>query len=156
VNTYRFEPFEESRDLERVLGWLLETKQAVGTEVDVSFEREEYFKAVRTIQSRNREFCSMLFMNNCRIGYVSAFPMKKHPDSAWLDFCYLVPEVRGTEASGLVADRINRMAADNGCEAIYLNVHRKNSRAVRFYEKNGWKLEKLNDNGLQRMKKTLA
>jgi RimJ/RimL family protein N-acetyltransferase len=82
--------------------------------------------------------------------------MKKHPDSAWLDFCYLAPEVRGTEASGLVADRIDRMAADNDCEAIYLTVHQKNSRAIRFYEKNGWKLDKIKDNGHQRMKKTLT
>ncbi len=156
MNTYRFEPFEESRDLERVLGWLVETKQLVGIEVDVSFEREEYFKAMRTVQSRDREFCSMLLLNNRQVGYVSAFPMKKHPENAWLDFCYLVPEVRGTEASGLVADRINRMAADNDCKAIYLTVHRKNSRAVRFYEKNGWKLDKLKDNEFQRMKKTLT
>jgi ribosomal protein S18 acetylase RimI-like enzyme len=66
----------------------VETRQAAGTEVDVSFERGRVFQGGEN---------------------------------------YTVAEQR----------ILFHVAADNGCEAIYLTVHRKNLRAIRFYGKPG-------------------
>ncbi|MEA3266148.1 MAG: GNAT family N-acetyltransferase [Candidatus Fermentibacteria bacterium] len=153
---FEFRPFEEKNDLELVLGWLVETKRIIpDAEVDIAIKRKYYFEAVRQIQSRKKEFSSVLYLNNEPVGYLCTFPMPKQPENAWLDFCYLIPEVRGTEASDLIIDRTVQLASGGKCKAIFLNVHQQNHRAIAFYEKNGWQLREKKDNGLQKMKKTL-
>ncbi|MCK5787001.1 MAG: GNAT family N-acetyltransferase [Candidatus Sabulitectum sp.] len=153
---FEFKPFQEDRDLELVLKWLIETKALVSdAEVDIPRERKHYFEAVRQIQSREKEFSSVLYLNNEPVGYLCTFPMQKHPENAWLDFCYLTPEIRGSEASDLIAERTTHIASQRGCKAIFLNVHQQSHRAIAFYLKNGWKLREKKDDGLQRMKKTL-
>ncbi len=153
---FGFRPFQEKKNLELVLGWLVETKQIIpDAEVDVASERKYYFEAVRRIQSRNKEFASLLYLNDEPVGYLSAFPMQKQPENALLEFCYLIPEVRGTDASGLIIARTVQLASSGSCKAILLNVHQQNYRAIAFYLKNGWKLREKKDNGLQSMKKIL-
>ncbi|MCK5842041.1 MAG: GNAT family N-acetyltransferase [Candidatus Sabulitectum sp.] len=153
---FEFKPFEEKKDLELVLGWLVETKQVIpDAEVDVAIERKYYFEAVRRIQSRSKEFASLLYLSDKPVGYLSAFPMLNQPENALLEFCYLIPEMRGTEASGLIIERTVQLASSGNCKVIFLNVHQQNHRAIAFYEKNGWELQETKDNGLQRMKKTL-
>ncbi|MCK5133459.1 MAG: GNAT family N-acetyltransferase [Candidatus Sabulitectum sp.] len=154
---FEFRPFEEKKDLELVLGWLVDTKEDIpGVEVDVPRERKYYFEAIRQIQSREKEFSSVLYLDDEPVGYLCTFPIMKHPENAWLDFCYLIPEIRGTAASALVAERTVQLASSRGCKAIFLNVHRLNRRAIAFYEKNGWKLHEKKDDELQRMKKVLT
>lgn len=156
MGKFEFKPFDEDTDLELVLSWLVETKQVIhDAEVDIARERKYYFEAVRQIQSRDKEFASLLYLNNKPVGYLSAFPMTRYPDNAYLEFCYLIPEMRGTEASDLIVQRTTRMAFQHGCKAISLNVHQQNHRAIAFYEKNGWKLREKKEDGHQRMKKTL-
>lgn len=153
---FEFRPFEESTDIEFVLKWLVEAKKVTpDTYVDIALERKYYFEAVRQIQSRDREFASVLYLNSEPVGYICTFPVLKKPENAWLDFCYLIPEIRGTEASDLIAKRTIQLASEGGCKAIFLNVHYLNGRAIAFYEKNGWELREKKDNGLVRMKKTL-
>ncbi len=157
IEGFEFKPFEEKKDLELVLGWLVETKQITPeTEVDVASERKYYFEHVRQIQSREKEFSSVLYLNNEPVGYLCTFPMPKQPENAWLDFCYLIPEMRGTKASGLIIERTVQLASSRNCKTIFLNVHQQNYRAIAFYLKNGWKLCEKKDNGLQRMKKILT
>ncbi|MCK5036366.1 MAG: GNAT family N-acetyltransferase [Candidatus Sabulitectum sp.] len=154
---FEFRPFEEKRDLELVLRWLVETKQIIpDAQVDVALERKYYFEAVRRIQSRDMEFACLLYLNDEPVGYLSAFPMLNQPENALLEFCYLIPEMRGTEASGLIIERTVQLASSGSCKAIFLNVHRQNHRAIAFYLKNGWELQEKKDNGLQRMKKNLT
>jgi len=154
---FEFKPFEEKKDLELVLGWLVETKQIMpDAEVDVAIERKYYFEAVRRIQSRSKEFASLLYLSDEPVGYLSAFPMLNQPENALLEFCYLIPEMRGTEASGLIIERTVQLATSGNCKAIFLNVHQQNHRAIAFYLKNGWKLQKKMDNGLQKMKKIIV
>ena len=157
TESFKFKPFDEDRDLELVLKWLVETKQMIpDTEVDIALEKKCYFDHVRLIQSREREFAAVLYLNDEPVGYLCTFPMTKHPENAWLDFCYLIPDVRGTEASDLIAERTSHLASERGCSAVFLNVHQQNHRAIAFYLKNGWKLCEKKDDGLQRMKKTLT
>lgn len=139
-----------------VLGWLIETKRAVFEEVDEEREARAYFDAMKTVQQRNREYSSILLLDGKPVGYLCAFPMEKYPGSAWLDFCYLIPEVRGTAASGEIAARTVETARRNGCREIYLTVHRSNSRGIGFYLKNGWELDREKPDGLNRMKKILV
>ena len=153
---FQFRPFDDKTDLELVLGWLLDTKQAAGMPVDAELERKSYFEFVRSIQSRNTSYSSILLCSGKPVGYLCTFPMEKHPGSSWLDFCYLIPEARGTEASGEFVRRIVETALENGCRDVYLNVHRNNVRGIGFYEKNGWELDEKKPDGLNRMKKTLA
>ncbi len=153
---FAFKPFDESNDLELVLEWLVEAKQVTpDTKVDVSSERKHYFEHVRKIQSRDVSFSSILYLNDKPIGYLCTFPNPEQREMAWLDFCYLIPEVRGTEASGLIVSRAVHMAKERGCTAIYLNVHHNNHRAIAFYEKNGWVGGIQKEDGLILMKKTL-
>ena len=153
---YEFKPFRESSDLELVLKWLVETKQVTPeTEVDIARERKYYFEAVRRFQSREIEFSSILYLNDKPVGYLCTFPVPKQKDRAWLDFCYLTPETRGTEASALIVSRAVRIAKERGCTAINLNVHHMNHRAVAFYRKNGWVGDIQKEDGLIRMKKTI-
>ena len=154
---FEFRPFEESKDLEIVLSWLMETKKVTpDTKVDATLERKYYFAAVREIQSRDKEFSSILYLDNNPVGYLCTFPMRKKLDNAWLDFCYLIPEMRGTEASDLIVERTVQLALQEGCTAIFLNVHHLNRRAIAFYGKNGWKLHERKKDGLIRMKKILS
>ena len=153
---FEFKPFDESNDLELVLEWLVETKQVTpDTEVDVSSERKNYFEAVRRIQSRDVSFSSILYFKDKPIGYLCTFPVPKQKEMAWLDFCYLIPEVRGTEASGLIVSRAVHLAKERDCTAIRLNVHHMNHRARAFYRKNGWVGDIQKEDGLIRMKKTI-
>lgn len=157
ASEFKFRPFEEKEDLELVLAWLVETKKVTpDTEVDIAIERKHYFKAVKSIQSRAIEFASVLLLNNTPVGYLCTFPMRKKQENAWLDFCYLIPEMRGTGASALIADRTVQLAENSGCKAIFLNVHHLNFRAIAFYEKNGWKLQEKTDDELVKMKKSLT
>lgn len=156
MTEFQFRPFDEAEDQELVLGWLLDTKQAAGMPVDAELERKSYFEFVRSIQSRNPSYSSILLCNEEPVGYLCTFPMEKHPESSWLDFCYLIPDARGTEASGEIARRIVETASENGCIDVYLNVHSSNARGIGFYEKNGWELDREKPEGLNRMKKTLA
>ncbi|MCD4707324.1 MAG: GNAT family N-acetyltransferase [Candidatus Sabulitectum sp.] len=154
---FEFKPFDENEDLELVLVWLIETKRAIpDTDVDIALERKHYFADIRIIQAREKEFASVLYLDNKPVGYLCTFPMPKHPESAWLDFCYLIPGMRGTEASNLITERTVQLAEQRGCKAIFLNVHHLNHRATAFYEKNGWQLQKKKDDGYIRMKKSLA
>ena len=153
---FEFRPFVESLDLELVLMWLVETKRVVpGIDVDIARERKYYFDAVRNIQSRDAEFSSILCLKGKPIGYLCTFPVPKQEEIAWLDFCYLIPEVRGTEASDLLVSRVVNIAEKGGCVRINLNVHHKNPRAIAFYEKNGWVQGNQDENGLIRMRKSL-
>lgn len=97
----------------------------------------------------------LFYLNDEPVGYLSAFPMQKQPENAFLEFCYLIPEMRGTEASGLIIERTVQLASSGNCKAIFLNVHQQNHRAIAFYLKNGWELRDIEDNELQRMEKTL-
>ena len=70
MSSYDFSPFEEEKHLELVLEWLLETKlQIPGAAVNAELEREQYFKAVAEIQSRNRCFASMLLFREKPVGF---------------------------------------------------------------------------------------
>lgn len=153
---FEFRPFDENIDLELVLKWLIETKQVTPEiEVDIPHERKYYFEAVRIIQSREIGFSSVLYLNDKPVGYLCTFPVPKQKETAWFDFCYLIPEVRGTGASDLIVSRAVNLAEERGCTAILLNVHHRNDRAIAFYEKNGWVRGNQNEDGLIRMRKTL-
>ena len=153
---FEFRPFNEKTDLDLVLGWLVETKQTTGMPVDIGRERKAYFEFVRSIQSRNPSYSSILICNEEPVGYLCTFPMSKHPESSWLDFCYLVPKERGTSASSEIVRRIVEIASESGCLNISLNVHMNNTRGIAFYAKNGWRLEREGPDGMNRMKKTLT
>lgn len=152
---FEFRPFDEKMDLELVLNWLIKTKEAVSMTADAENERNLYFNALRKVQSRNPEYTAILMRNSEPVGFVNTFPVGKHPEISWLDFCYLVPEVRGTRASEVLVERIIRIASDNGCRKIRLSVHRDNARGIAFYRKNGWELMEAKDDDLMRMVKLL-
>ena len=153
---FEFKPFDESSDLELVLEWLVETKQLTpDTKVDVASERKYYFEDVRKIQSRDVSFSSILYLNDKPIGYLCTFQHQKQKEISWRDFCYLVPDARGTEASELIVSRAVNLAKEHGCTAIRLNVHHMNHRARAFYRKNGWVGNVQKEDGLIRMEKAI-
>ncbi|GMU43516.1 MAG: GNAT family N-acetyltransferase [Xanthomonadales bacterium PRO6] len=53
--------------------------------------------------------------------------------------CYLRPEYIGTGAGGLLIERAQRRARETGAQALHLSVYQQAPRAVRFYEKHGFR-----------------
>jgi ribosomal protein S18 acetylase RimI-like enzyme len=72
----------------------------------------------------------------------------------FINLFYLVPEYRGKGFSNHLDQYATSYFKDNGCSYCLLRVEKSNTRAIRFYEKCGFK--KLSeDNGLVTYRKNL-
>ncbi|MFK7885745.1 MAG: GNAT family N-acetyltransferase [Gammaproteobacteria bacterium] len=52
---------------------------------------------------------------------------------------YLLPAVRGGTVASAALDHINAIARDRGSRTLALTVNKYNARAIRFYDKRGFK-----------------
>lgn len=73
-----------------------------------------------------------------RVGYAAI----KHDRSArisHLSKLYLVSTARGGTVAGAALDQINALSRDSGSKTLALTVNKYNARAIRFYQKRGFK-----------------
>lgn len=57
---------------------------------------------------------------------------------AFLSKCYVLGDYYGTGVAKALLDSVGELAAERGCDRLWLNVNSVNYRAQRFYEKHGW------------------
>jgi ribosomal protein S18 acetylase RimI-like enzyme len=60
-------------------------------------------------------------------------------DYWWISFVYLVPEVRGRGLVEALVDHVRRAAGQAGAPEVRLYVHPENARAIRAYERLGFR-----------------
>jgi RimJ/RimL family protein N-acetyltransferase len=57
----------------------------------------------------------------------------------YVNLCYLVPDARGSGASGRLDEYVCAFHAKLGLDRAHLNVSPSNERAIRYYEKYRWR-----------------
>lgn len=72
------------------------------------------------------------------IGFASVGPYP--PDRMKLHKLYLLPEYHGTGIGARALAEVERIARDNAASTLVLNVNRHNSKAIRAYERAGWRV----------------
>ena len=62
---------------------------------------------------------------------------------------YLLPEYHGKGIGAMALARVERVALNDGARKIVLNVNKRNAKAIRAYERSGWRIaaEVVNDIG---------
>jgi GNAT superfamily N-acetyltransferase len=72
------------------------------------------------------------------IGFASLGPHA--PDTMKLHKLYLLPEYHGTGIGARALAEVEQIARDNAAAMLVLNVNRHNVKAIRAYERAGWKV----------------
>lgn len=86
----------------------------------------------------------LLFENENIIGYLKLNFLEaqteiKDSDSIEIERIYLLKEYHGKNVSGLLMNKAIQVAKDYNKKYIWLGVEDKNTKAVKFYQKNGFK-----------------
>ena len=79
-----------------------------------------------------------VFYAGMKIGFVSFGPY--HPSDGWakLHKIYLFPEFHGRGLGAAALAKVCELASEQGYNSICLNVNKKNSAAIKAYERNGF------------------
>ena len=78
------------------------------------------------------------------LGYVAYYI---EGDVLHLDKLYLYPQSRGAGAGSLVLRTMVEKACSEGCSSVLLDVHGRNQRARKFYERHGFVYDREIPNG---------
>ncbi|MGZ3775841.1 MAG: GNAT family N-acetyltransferase [Pseudobdellovibrionaceae bacterium] len=73
------------------------------------------------------------------IGQMELGCLKESPDIGYVNLYYLAPEHRGQGFSAHLDAFAMKYMMNQGCKIVRLSVSPTNKRAVRFYEKQGWR-----------------
>jgi len=151
-----FRPYEAGSDRELVKGFLLETLP-IGSdeEVDPKETIGPYFEAVGRAQGRDPRFCSVALMDGRLVGLLDEFPMPVRPESAFMRFLYVVPELRCSGVAERIVEYGDRLLAGLGCREVLLDVRWGNGRAVAFYRRLGWEVLEHREGGFLRMRRVI-
>jgi len=156
IQDLEFRPYEAGSDRELVEGFLLET-MPIGSDEAVDPEESvgPYFEAVGRAQGRDPRFCSLALMDGRVVGLLDEFPMPVRPESAFMRFLYVIPELRGSGVAERIVEYGDRLLAGLGCREVLLDVRGGNGRAVAFYRRLGWELLEHREGGFLRMRRKL-
>lgn len=83
--------------------------------------------------------CVHLWRGTEIVGQLEMGLSRAGPDIGYVNLYYLVLEARGSGLSERLDEYVRSFYADLGIKRARLNVGPANSRAIRFYEKHGWK-----------------
>ena len=72
------------------------------------------------------------------IGFAAFGPYA--PQTMKLHKLYLLPEYHGTGIGARALAEVERIARDNAATRLVLNVNKHNSKAIRAYERAGWRV----------------
>jgi ribosomal protein S18 acetylase RimI-like enzyme len=149
-------PFATVTDRETVLEWLLEAVEIGSDEpADAREQSKHYFPALERAQARDPRFCSIAEEDGRAVGLVDQFPMPKRPDTAFMRFLYVVPDMRGTGLAGRLLYWGDRLMMEFGCSSVLLDVREGNVRALAFYRKHGWNPVERRKGGFLRMSREI-
>jgi GNAT superfamily N-acetyltransferase len=94
------------------------------------------------LRNRMRELpgsCVHLWRGTEIVGQLELGLTRAGPDIGYVNLYYLIPEVRGSGLSERLDEYVRSFYADLRIKRAKLHVGLANSRAIRFYEKHGWK-----------------
>ena len=156
IQDMEFRPYEAESDRELVEGFLLETLPIGSDEpVDPKETIGPYFEAVGRAQDRDPRFCSLALMDGRVAGLLDEFPMPVRPESAFMRFLYVVPDLRGSGVAERIVEYGDRLVGNLGCREVLLDVREGNGRAVAFYRRLGWEVLEHREGGFLRMRRAI-
>jgi len=80
-----------------------------------------------------------LYLEDTLIGQLEFGRYKPQPDCGYVNLFYLIPEFRSKGAGALLNLYTECHFAEDSVQKLLLSVSPKNSTAIRFYSKHGWK-----------------
>jgi len=153
---FSFRPvnIKDISDQNLIKNFLADT-QAIGGMILDDKEWDSYYSAIKRRQERSSDFCVFAVFGGEIVGLVDAFPRKDFPAIGFISFIYLVSEFRDQNFGKQLEEYAMTLFKKHKCSHAELDVHSKNLTALKFYEKNGWKIisEK---NGFYRMGKEVS
>jgi len=146
-------PFNVRRDLEAVLDFQYEVYEGnfPGFCVDRSF-REEYGRDLRRAARDSREALMVLEQDDELCGFIWAALMSTLVDArvGYIKNVYIAAHLRGSGHAQRLMAAVEQWLLDQGADKIMLDASTCNPRALAFYEKLGYDVERV------RMVKRLA
>jgi len=82
------------------------------------------------------------------LGYVSYELNYKNTDITKVHKIYILPSLQNKGLGSLFINAVEKIAKENKNAELSLNVNRDNSKAIRFYEKKGFRIIKSEDNDI--------
>jgi GNAT superfamily N-acetyltransferase len=98
-----------------------------------------YLDWLRTRMQELPGSCVHLWQGEQIIGQLEMGRSRIGPNVGYVNLYYLVPGARGRGVSERLDEYVCRFHTDLGLKRARLNVSPSNDRAVRYYEKQGWK-----------------
>ena len=138
--------FNARRDLEAVLDFQYEVYEGnfPGFRVDRGF-REEYGRDLRRAARDSREVLMVLEQDEELCGFIWAALMSTLVDArvGYIKNVYIAPHLRGGGQAQRLMAAIERWLFDQGVEKIMLDASTCNPRALAFYQKLGYDVERV-------------
>lgn len=138
--------FNVRRDLETVLDFQFEVYEGnfPGFRVDRAF-RQDYTRDLRRAAGDPTEMMLVLEQDGRLCGFIWASMMATLVDAkvGYIKNVYVAPHLRGTGQAGRLMEAIEDWLWDQGAEKIMLDASMVNQRAVAFYEKLGYGIERV-------------
>lgn len=100
---------------------------------------ERYMDALRALVDVEFGFASVASLNGSPCGFLAGAARGAEPDYGYLYCIYLVPGARGAGLGNLLVAHAERHFGDCGFRMAKLSVGEANTRAIRLYEKRGWR-----------------
>ncbi len=139
-------PFNVRRDLEAVLDFQYEVYEGnfPGFCVDRGF-REEYGRDLRRAARDPRETLMVLEQDDELCGFIWAALMSTLVDArvGYIKNVYIAPHLRGSGHAQRLMAAVEQWLVDQGADKIMLDASTCNPRALAFYEKLGYEVERV-------------
>lgn len=100
---------------------------------------QRYLKWLEEKISKNPASAIHVIEGSKIIGQIELGVFKNDPEIGYVNLYYLIPEKRGIGFSRYLDEYVTQYFLGFGFKKCRLSVSPSNVRAVRFYEKNGWK-----------------
>jgi ribosomal protein S18 acetylase RimI-like enzyme len=138
--------FKLRQDLEAVLDFQFEVYETnfPGFHVDQSF-REDYTRDIRRAAGDPTEMMMVLEQDGHVCGFIwgSLMATLVDPRVGYIKNVYLAPHLRGSGHAQRLMQVLEDWFWDQGAEKIMLDASMVNERAVAFYEKVGYEIERV-------------
>jgi ribosomal protein S18 acetylase RimI-like enzyme len=119
---------------------------------------ERYLAWVEARQALDPSFCTHVWLDGAIVGQLEFGPGGDEAAIGYVNLYYLVPEHRGQGWAKHLDDHVCTQLASRGFTSARLSVAASNQRAIRFYERQGWRDlgPRPNRPEIHRMEKSLA
>lgn len=143
-------------DWDFVINALYDTKSLTGElPEDPLKDGEALIAGISKTQEKNSIYASVMLEEDVKIGFVYFFPLEKHKEVGYLCFNYIVEKKRGMGLGRNLMDYAFDILKEQGCKEILLDVSKKNTYAIKFYEKYGFVIFGQRDEKHYKMCKTI-